>query len=104
MKKNKIINVTKKDIIINIQKKIGSSNQYIGVIVEDFLSILKNTIKKDDYLNIKNFGNFKTLSKSERLGRNPKTNEIFKINARKTLSFISSRTLNNKINDLNEID
>jgi len=103
MKKNKITNITKKDIIDNIQKKIGASKLYIGVVVEDFLDILKNSLKHKNNFNIKNFGNFKILNKDERVGRNPKTKKLYKITSRKSLSFISSKNLNNKINDFNEI-
>ena len=49
-------------------------------------------------LNIKNFGTFKTINKNERLGRNPKNKKIYKIAARKSLSFIISKKFNDEIN------
>tara|TARA_A100000164_G_C21607201_1_gene630377 strand:- start:95 stop:394 length:300 start_codon:yes stop_codon:yes gene_type:complete len=91
-------NLTKKDIAINISQKIGVSNLYSEKIINDFIKILKILIKKKR-LNIKNFGTFKILIKKEREGRNPKNNVLFKIDARKSLSFLTSKQLNKKINN-----
>ena len=55
-------------------------------------------INKNKELNIKNFGTFKTINKNERLGRNPKNKKIYKIAARKSLSFIISKKFNDEIN------
>ena len=81
-----------------IEIKTGYSNTYINEIIDDFIIILKNQTKKEK-LNIKNFGTFKILNKSERYGRNPKNKKIYKIKARKSLSFIASNALNKKINN-----
>ena len=48
--------------------------------------------------NLKNIGTFKILNKKERIGRNPRTKEIYKIKARKTLAFKPSTNLSRKIN------
>jgi nucleoid DNA-binding protein len=85
-------NFTKKNISEEINLKLGFSTSYANEITDDFLFILKNLIKNKE-LNIKNFGKFKTINKSERLGRNPKNKKIYRISARKTLSFIMSRRL-----------
>ena len=98
MPKIKRINFTKKDISKKIEIKTGYSNTYINEIIDDFIIILKNQTKKEK-LNIKNFGTFKILNKSERYGRNPKNKKIYKIKARKSLSFIASNALNKKINN-----
>ena len=92
-------NITKKDIANQINKKLGLSNSYINKITDNFIQILKKSIYINN-LNIKNFGTFKILNKHERQGRNPKTKEPHKITARKTLSFIASRKLNNKIDNI----
>ncbi len=91
-------NFTKKEISKKIHSLIGFSSQYSETITNDFIEILKKLIKKKQ-INIKNFGKFKISFKKERVGRNPKNNKIYKISARNTLSFISSKRLNNKINE-----
>jgi len=98
MSNNKKDNFTKKNISKKIEVKTGLSNLYINEIIHDFIDILKN-LAKEENLNIKNFGVFKVINKSERFGRNPKNNKIYKIKARKSLSFIASKKLNKKMNE-----
>ena len=99
MLKNKKINLTKKNISKAIEVKIGISNLYTNEIIDDFIKILKNLTQEKQLINIKNFGVLKIIKKNERFGRNPKNNKIYKINARKSLSFIASKKLNKKMNE-----
>ena len=97
MSKIKRLNLTKNHIVKEINLKIGLSDSYINKIVDSLIEILKVSIKNKE-LNIKNFGTFKTVNKNERLGRNPKNKKIYKIAARKSLSFIISKKFNDEIN------
>ena len=98
MKEEKRINYTKKDIAKNLSAKTGLSNSYSLSIIDNLIQILKELICTDS-INIKNFGTFKVLSKNERLGRNPKNKTSYVISARKTLSFIASKSMNEKMNN-----
>ena len=98
MFENKKVNFTKKDISKKIELKTGLSNLYINEIIDDLINILKN-LAKENQLNVKNFGVFRIINKNERLGRNPKNKKIYKIKARKSLSFIASKRLNKKMNE-----
>ena len=89
IKKN---NITKKDISNYIQKQTGIPKSYSDVITDDLIKIIKEAIKKGK-LNISNFGTFKILQKKERVGRNPKTGNIYKIDARKSISFSLSKKI-----------
>tara|TARA_A100001015_G_C14980991_1_gene709435 strand:- start:568 stop:867 length:300 start_codon:yes stop_codon:yes gene_type:complete len=99
MVKNKPKQLTKKDISKEIHSKIGLSNIYISTITDDILESLKSLIKQET-TKISNFGTFRLLNKSQRIGRNPKTKEPFEISARKSASFICSKNLDKKINNL----
>tara|TARA_Y100000996_G_C22090910_1_gene465704 strand:+ start:53 stop:352 length:300 start_codon:yes stop_codon:yes gene_type:complete len=99
MSKIKNKNFTKKDISKKINLKIGISNAYASKITDDFINVLKNLIKNNE-TNIKNFATFRIINKADRTGRNPKSKEIYKIKARKSLSFITSKKFNDKIQDL----
>ena len=83
-------NLTKKDISLEISKKLGLSDTYILDVTNDLIDILKKLSKKKN-LKIKNFGIFKVLYKKERVGRNPKTKQEHMISARKIVSFVSSK-------------
>ena len=90
---NKKSNLKKKKIINFINIKTGLNNSYSSKILDNLISVLKESIKKD------NFGTFKLLKKKQRLGRNPKTNEIYNIKARTSLSFIASKKIIKQINN-----
>ena len=96
MKEIKKSNLTKKEIVLNIQKKTGLPNIYLTKLVDSFIEILKLSLKEDN-LNIKNFGTFKIINKKERLGRNPKNKKIYKVSARKSISFSVYNFLKKKI-------
>jgi len=99
MSETKKVNLTKKDISKKINLKTGLSDSYAKRITDDFIDILKKLIKNKE-TNIKNFATFKIINKNDRIGRNPKNKKIYKIKARKSLSFITSKKFNDKIKDL----
>ena len=99
MSEIKNTNLTKKDISKKINLNTGLPTSYTNRITDDFINILKNLIKNKE-INIKNFATFKVLNKGDRIGRNPKNKKIYKIKARKSLSFIISKKFNDKIKDL----
>ena len=99
MSEIKKTNLTKKDISKKINLNTGLSALYTDRITDDFINILKNLIKNKE-TNIKNFATFRIINKDDRIGRNPKNKEIYKIKARKSLSFITSKKFNDKIKDL----
>ena len=99
MSKIKNISFTKKDISKQITLKTGLPKSYSGKIVDDLILILKELIKEKE-INIKNFATFKILSKTDRIGRNPKNKQTFKINARNSLSFKISKKFSKKIKNL----
>jgi integration host factor subunit alpha len=92
-----INNLTRIDIIKNISKKTGFSNLIAKKILNDFIFLLSQNIKKD-ILILKNIGTFKIIHKKDRPGRNPKTKEKFIISARNTVSFIVSKKLSDNLN------
>ena len=90
-------NFTKKDILNFLSKKKGYPVLFSQKIINDLIEILIYEIKTNN-LNLKNIGTFKIIDKKERIGRNPKTKEIYKIKARKSLTFKPSVNLSNAIN------
>ena len=90
-------NLTKEDICFFLSKKKGYSLLYSRKIINYLIEILIDEIKENSF-NLKNIGTFKILNKKERIGRNPRTKEIYKIKARKTLTFKPSTNLSRKIN------
>lgn len=99
MLKTRNFNLTKKSISKEINTKIGISSSYVDIITEDLINSLKFLIKRK-ILSIKNFGTFKIIQKKERIGRNPKNNKTYTITPRRSLSFIMSKSISDKINKI----
>tara|TARA_B100001250_G_C19657078_1_gene725351 strand:- start:489 stop:788 length:300 start_codon:yes stop_codon:yes gene_type:complete len=99
MSKTKNLNLTKKEISKKINLRTGLPASYTNKITNDLIDILKDLIREKE-TNIKNFATFKIVNKNERIGRNPKNKKIYKIKARKSLSFTVSKYLNNIIKEL----
>ena len=93
-------NYTKIDIIKELSKKTGFSNQFSKKLIEDFIIVAIENIKKNKF-NLKNIGNFKLIDKKERIGRNPKTKEEFNISSRNVITFKASKLLLKYINKNN---
>ena len=90
----------KEDISKYINKQIGLSNLLSKKITKDIIEIFSEQITSKNLL-IKNFGSFYIKEKNQRLGRNPKTLEIFTIKKRKAIIFKPSKHLVKKLNQFN---
>ena len=100
MKPNKEENINRKFIVNNLHNIIGSSKKNINKIVNDIIYAMIEILLKENKLNITNFGKFVVKQKKKRIGRNPKTKEIFSISKRKVINFKSSLTLNKILNEI----
>ena len=81
-----------------MSKKKGISQSLSRKLIGDLIEIFNSVLKNNDLI-LKNIGCFKLLKKKERLGRNPKTNKEYVIKSRRSISFISSKNLSDKLNN-----
>jgi len=90
------LSLTKKEIAKNISKKLGLSQKDSLFFVQNFFdTLIKNKSKN---ISINNFGTFTYKKTPQRVGRNPKTLQNFKIKARQKLVFKPSDTLKTSLN------
>ena len=92
------VNLTKKEIINSIYMQLGFSKKISENLLEDFLSIILNELKKNKKVKISNFGTFTIRFKKSRIGRNPKTLKQTIISDRNVILFKPSKDLKNFIN------
>ena len=92
------VNLTKKEIINSIYMQLGFSKKISENLLEDFLSIVLNELKKNKKVKISNFGTFRLRFKKSRIGRNPKTLKQTIISDRNVVLFKPSKDLKNFIN------
>ena len=92
-------NLTKKEIINSIYMRLGFSKKISEIIFEDIFEIILKNLKTSNKVKISNFGTFTLRKKKERVGRNPKTNEIKQIKERNVILFKASKKFKNLLND-----
>ena len=84
-------NFNKKELVNNLKSKFGTSTKNIEKIFDDIIDSLTDIILSKNSISIKNFAQIRIILKKERVGRNPKTKEMFSISARNTVSLITSK-------------
>ena len=91
-------NINKEIIVQNIHSSLGTWKTNIQKIIDDLIEIVIDLIYIEKKVNIKNFGTFVVKSKNKRIGRNPKTKQIYNILPRNIIKFTLSAKLKLKIN------
>ena len=91
------MNVTKKDIVKNINKESLLTIADGTILLESFLSYIKKQAKSNE-VKLSNFGTFSFKKTHKRIGRNPKTNVSYIIPQLNKLNFKPSNKIKEKIN------
>ena len=92
------INLTKKDLVNLIYMQVGFSKQISEILVNEFFSIIINSLITEKKIKISKFGTFSIRQKKSRIGRNPKTKEEKVITERNVVLFKPSKEFKNFIN------
>ena len=92
-------NFKKKDLTKILSIKFGLNYNLSKKIINDLIEILVKNIKTGN-LNLKKLGTFKIINKKERIGRNPKTSEEFKISSRNSISFKVSKNITKNLENI----
>ena len=92
--------ITKLDLANHLHEKTGLNKVESKELVEVFFDEIKRSLINNEEVKISGFGNFKTLNKKERPGRNPKTGEPAIISARKVVTFKAGQKLRKKISNI----
>jgi integration host factor subunit alpha len=90
--------LTKSQLIEEVRKRNGFTNQNAIQTVETTLEIIKKVLESGEDVLISGFGKFCVKQKAERKGRNPATGREIILEPRKVVTFKCSAQLRNKIN------
>lgn len=90
--------LTKSQLIEEVRKRNGFTNQNAIQTVETTLEIIKKVLESGEDVLISGFGKFCVKQKGERKGRNPATGGEIILEPRKVVTFKCSGQLRNKIN------
>ena len=91
--------VTRADLCEAVYKTVGLSRTESSQLVELVIEEICASVERGEAVKLSSFGSFIVLSKSERVGRNPKTGEEVPISPRRVRVFKPSNVLKQKIND-----
>jgi integration host factor subunit alpha len=76
----------------------GLSKQEASLFVDKIFDILKEKLLTHQTIRISGFGSFTSVTKIERIGRNPQTGEKIKISSHKVVTFKPSKDFVNLLN------
>ena len=92
-------NISKNDILNQINSSLGIPKILLEKIIISILEIISEELNNKNKIKISGFGTFKVLNKKSRIGRNPKTGDIYEIKPRRTIVFHPSIKVKKMIND-----
>ena len=90
--------VTRADLCEAVYQKVGLSRSESAELVESVLHEIADCLVTGETVKLSSFGTFTVRSKTERVGRNPKTGEEVPILPRRVLVFKPSNVLKQRIN------
>ena len=82
--------LTKKKLSIILKKELKLSVDISDSFVDEFFQTIKTTLRSHTNLKLSGFGSFETFATKERMGRNPKSMENYKIPSQNKVRFSST--------------
>ena len=90
--------LTRAQLTEAVYEEVGLSRNESAELVESVLKEMSKALIRGESVKISSFGSFTIRSKSERVGRNPKTGEEVPISPRRVIIFKPSHVLKSRIN------
>ena len=91
--------LTKENLIQSLSDQVGLSKQQSKALVDALFEQTKKSLESGEDVLISGFGKFYVKQKSARKGRNPATNRVLILEARRVVMFKWSQALRDKINE-----
>ena len=88
--------MNKKELIIEVSKRIGLSELFVGATIDATFDIIKETIEKKETMILQGVGKLDFVKNKSRVARNPKTNEQIYLPETYRLKFIPTVEIRNK--------
>jgi len=79
--------MTKKDIVLKIADETNIKQIDVKKVVQKTFDAIIDSLVRGEKVELRNFGVFKVKERRSRTGRNPRTNEIVPVPARKVVVF-----------------
>lgn len=89
--------MNKEQLAEKLATQTGTSKAASARLVDNFISIVTNTLKTGDHVVLSGFGRFDTYQRQSRNGRNPQTGALIKIASRRAARFVAGVDLRKAI-------
>ena len=89
--------LTKAQLAELLFDKIGFNKRESKDMIDAFFNLISDSVVEGNDVKISGFGNFQIRTKAPRPGRNPRTGEEIRIQARRVVTFHASHKLKNQI-------
>ena len=88
----------KVELVESVAEKAGLTKADATRAIDAFVETISETLAKGDKVPVAGFGTFAVSERAAREGRNPRTGEPVKIEARKVVSFKAGSALKDAVN------
>ncbi len=95
------ITITRTELAEAVYQEVGLSRNESSDLLETVLEKISETLITGESVKISSFGTFSIRSKSERIGRNPKTGIEVPITPRRVINFRPSQQLRLRVSGIN---
>lgn len=94
-----MMTLTKADLAEHLFNKLGLNKREAKKLVEEFFTIMSDSLARGEAVKLSGFGNFNPHDKNQRPGRNPKTGEEIPIEARRVVTFRAGQKLRARVEE-----
>ncbi|MCI6677545.1 MAG: HU family DNA-binding protein [Clostridiales bacterium] len=91
--------MNKKELVAAVAGKCEVSKKDAEKVIEAVTSVITETLKSGDKVQLVGFGTFEVAERAAREGRNPKSGETMHIAASKTPKFKAGKVLKDAVNE-----
>ena len=92
--------IVKSELIKELKKSFPNFlNKDLNKIIEIILKEIKDTLQRDEGVELRNFGTFRTNVQKASIRRNPKTGEKVSVPKKRTIKWKMSKDLFKKLNN-----
>ncbi len=89
--------ITRNDFAIRLREKFGLTSADSYKLIDIIFDEIRESLIHGEEVKFAGFGSFKILTKTQRIGRNPKTGEMAVISARRVASFRPSNEFRERV-------
>jgi len=94
--------MTKREIAITVAKKLNVTQKIAAQVLDSLIEEMKAALSRGERIEIRDFGVFSVREAKEKKARNPRTNEVVIVPARKRIKFVPGKRMKELAHELTD--